>query len=83
MHHIHTSTTRTNHAYRPHTSLLTYPTPPFISDVCHSIIVGWQKDYPNESAFIMPKCLDDLIAKGHYGRKTGQGFYKWEGDKKL
>jgi 3-hydroxyacyl-CoA dehydrogenase len=45
--------------------------------------VGWQKDYPNESAFIMPKCLDDLIAKGHYGRKTGQGFYKWEGDKKL
>ena len=52
-------------------------------DTMHSIIVGWQKDYPNESAFIMPKVLEEKVKAGHLGRKTGQGFYKWEGDKKL
>ena len=31
----------------------------------------------------MPKCLEELVAKGHLGRKISQGFYKWEGDKKL
>ncbi len=52
-------------------------------DVMHSIIVGWQKDYPKEPAFIMPKCLEEKVKAGHLGRKTGQGFYKWDGDKKL
>lgn len=52
-------------------------------DTMHSIIVGWQKDHPDEAAFIMPKCLEEKVKAGHLGRKTGQGFYKWEGDKKL
>ena len=52
-------------------------------DVMHSILVGWQKDFPDESAFIMPKCLEEKVKAGHLGRKTGQGFYKWDGDKKL
>ncbi len=25
--------------------------------------------------------LDSLVAKGHLGRKSGQGFYRWENDK--
>ena len=52
-------------------------------DVMHSILVGWQKDFPHEAAFVMPKCLEEKVAQGHLGRKTGQGFYTWEGDKKL
>eukprot|EP00515_Schizochytrium_aggregatum_P018331 CAMPEP_0202104982 /NCGR_PEP_ID=MMETSP0965-20130614/5776_1 /ASSEMBLY_ACC=CAM_ASM_000507 /TAXON_ID=4773 /ORGANISM="Schizochytrium aggregatum, Strain ATCC28209" /LENGTH=374 /DNA_ID=CAMNT_0048673857 /DNA_START=12 /DNA_END=1133 /DNA_ORIENTATION=+ len=52
-------------------------------DTIHAIITGWKDMFPDEPAFIMPKCLDDLVAKGHLGRKTGQGFYKWEGNKKL
>lgn len=30
--------------------------------------------------FSPPKLLVDLVAKGHLGRKTGQGFYTWEAD---
>ena len=52
-------------------------------DVMHSILVGWQKDFPHEAAFVMPKCLEEKVAQGHLGRKTGQGFYTWEGDTKL
>jgi 3-hydroxyacyl-CoA dehydrogenase/enoyl-CoA hydratase/3-hydroxybutyryl-CoA epimerase len=28
-----------------------------------------------------PPVLQDLIDKGHLGRKSGQGFYRWESDK--
>ncbi len=51
-------------------------------DTIHSILVGWKKDFPKEQAFILPKCLDDLVKKGQFGRKTGQGFYKWDGEKR-
>jgi len=52
-------------------------------DTIHAIIAGWQKSHPDEPAFIMPKCLEELYNKGQLGRKTGQGFYKWDGNKKL
>ncbi len=42
---------------------------------------GWSKNYPTEPAFFVPKLLEDMVAKGHLGRKTGQGFYKWAGNK--
>eukprot|EP00606_Chrysophyceae_sp_TOSAG23-5_P001369 GSChrysophyteH2.ASY1.ANO1.587.1 assembled CDS len=51
-------------------------------DTCHSIIVGWQKDFPKEAAFIMPECLDAKVKAGDFGRKTGKGFYHWDGEKK-
>ena len=50
-------------------------------DTIHHILTGWVKDFPNEPAFFVPKVLDDLIKRGDFGRKTGKGFYKWEGDK--
>ena len=52
-------------------------------DIMYNIIVGWQQDFPNESAFVMPACLEEKVKAGHLGRKTGQGFYKWDGDRKL
>ena len=39
--------------------------------------------YPAEPSFCFPKCLMDKVNSGHYGRKSGQGFYIWEGDKAL
>lgn len=50
-------------------------------DVCISILKGWTAKYPNEPAFVIPKPLADKVAAGKLGRKTGEGFWKWEGDK--
>lgn len=50
-------------------------------DTCYSILTGWEKGFPDEKAFTVPKCLEKLVADGKFGRKSGQGFYKWDGDK--
>lgn len=47
------------------------------------IVEGWTKRYPNDSSFAVPTLLRDLVKQGKLGRKTGQGFYKWEGDKRV
>jgi 3-hydroxyacyl-CoA dehydrogenase len=46
------------------------------------IVKGWVERYPDEPAFEVPKILEQKVAEGKLGRKTGEGFYKWEGDKK-
>ncbi len=46
------------------------------------ILKGWVDRYPDEPAFAIPKILEEKVAAGKLGRKTGEGFYKWEGDKK-
>ena len=48
-----------------------------------AILEGWQELFPDEPAFIVPDCLRAKVAEGKLGRKTGEGFYKWDGDKKL
>ena len=50
-------------------------------DTCLSILVGWKKDFPNEPSFMIPACLEKLVKAGNIGRKSGSGFYKWDGDK--
>ena len=50
-------------------------------DTCLSILIGWRKDFPDESAFILPDILVKLVGDGHMGRKSGAGFYEWDGDK--
>ncbi len=52
-------------------------------DTIHSIISGWKEKHPDEPVFIMSKCLDDLVSAGKLGAKSGEGFYKWEGGKKV
>lgn len=51
-------------------------------DTCLFIVQGWVQKYPNEPAFVIPKCLDEMVKSGHLGRKTGHGFYHWDGDKR-
>jgi len=46
------------------------------------ILQGWCERYPNEPAFEIPKILEEKVAQGKLGRKTGEGFFKWDGDKK-
>lgn len=51
-------------------------------DTTLSILSGWKKNYPNEPAFAVPAILERKVAEGKLGRKSGEGFYKWEGDKR-
>ena len=51
-------------------------------DTTLSILEGWVKAHPNEPAFVIPGILQQKCAEKKYGRKSGEGFYKWQGDKK-
>jgi 3-hydroxyacyl-CoA dehydrogenase len=50
-------------------------------DTMLNIMKGWTADYPDEPAFFIPRSLEEKVAAGKLGRKTGEGFYKWDGDK--
>jgi len=52
-------------------------------DTTLSILEGWVAAYPKEPAFVIPAILKKKVAEKKLGRKTGEGFYKWEGDKKV
>lgn len=51
-------------------------------DTCLSVLGGWVKKFPNEPSFVVPACLREKVAVSKLGRKTGEGFYLWEGDKR-
>jgi len=52
-------------------------------DTCLFILKGWVEEYPKEPAFVVPKCLEEMVESGRLGRKSGRGFYEWKGDKKI
>lgn len=52
-------------------------------DINLAVLSGWMERYPEESSFFVPDVLREKCEAGDLGRKTGQGFYKWEGNKKL
>lgn len=51
-------------------------------DTLYFIVNGWTEKFPDEPAFIIPACLKEKIDAGNLGRKTGKGFYAWDGDKR-
>ncbi|KAG5178011.1 hydroxyacyl-coenzyme A dehydrogenase [Tribonema minus] len=51
-------------------------------DTCLFILQGWVDNFPSEPAFVVPDCLRAMVDAGKLGRKSGEGFYKWEGDKR-
>jgi 3-hydroxyacyl-CoA dehydrogenase len=52
-------------------------------DTTLSILEGWVRAHPKETAFSVPPILKKKVAEKKLGRKSGEGFYKWEGDKKV
>ena len=44
---------------------------------------GWHEEFPDEKSFVIPDCLVAKVKKGEMGRKSGKGFYNWDGDKIL
>jgi len=46
------------------------------------ILEGWTERYPDEPAFAIPSILRKKVEEGKLGRKSGEGFYKWDGDRK-
>lgn len=65
-----------------------YPMGPFTLtdyvglDTTLSILEGWAERYPDDTLFAPPQILKDKVAEGKLGRKTGEGFYRWDGDKR-
>ena len=56
------------------------------NDVCLSVMQGWFQKYPDNPAYKNCEAmvlLESMVAKGNLGRKTGQGFYRWDGNKCL
>ncbi len=52
-------------------------------DTTLAILEGWVGAHPKENAFAIPAALKQKVAEGKLGRKSGEGFYKWQGDKRL
>lgn len=50
-------------------------------DTALSILEGWIAAYPDEPSFFIPNVLKRKVDEGLLGRKSGKGFYRWEGDK--
>jgi len=46
-------------------------------DTAKFVAEGWSETYPDEPLFKPCKAIDDLVAQGKLGRKSGEGFYKY------
>lgn len=52
-------------------------------DTTLAILEGWVARFPQEPAFAIPEILRQKVQEKKLGRKSGEGFYKWQGDKKV
>merc|ERR1712038_1041278 len=46
-------------------------------DTTKFIIDGWAQRFPNETLFKPSPLLNKLVSEGKFGRKNGEGFYKY------
>src|SRR5262245_5229125 len=49
-------------------------------DTTLSILEGWHQRYPDEPSFKPSELLKKMVKEGKLGRKSGRGFYEWDGD---
>lgn len=50
-------------------------------DTTLSILDGWHQRYPTDPLFTPSAMLKQMVKEGKLGRKSGKGFYEWDGDK--
>jgi len=43
-----------------------------------SVSLGWSAAEPENPLFAPSELLNKLVAEGKYGKKTGEGFYKYK-----
>ena len=51
-------------------------------DTTMSILEGWRSRFPAEPTFVVPESLRAKVQAGKLGRKSGEGFFAWDGDKR-
>ena len=49
---------------------------------CCSFLKYKKNRFPDEPSFVLPKCLKEKVESGDLGRKSGKGFYHWDGEKR-
>jgi len=47
-------------------------------DVGYYIGLGWEKRFPGDPLFKAPKIVEKMVKEGKLGRKSGEGWYKYE-----
>ena len=56
------------------------------NDINLAVMKGWVERFPDDPAFQVPEAmelLEEMVEKNLLGRKTGEGFFKWEGNKRV
>lgn len=60
--------------YNAHLSAIT----PILFCCCFVLFLGWHEKYPDVQVFNPSEILNDLVAREKLGKKTGEGFYKYD-----
>ena len=50
-------------------------------DTTMNVLKNWGAAHPSDPTFRVPASLAAKVAAGDLGRKTGRGYYKWNGNK--
>ncbi|MEW6744364.1 MAG: 3-hydroxyacyl-CoA dehydrogenase family protein [Planctomycetota bacterium] len=51
-------------------------------DTTLAVVEGWHQRFPRQPLFDPPELLRKMVQEGRLGRKSGRGFYEWEGDRR-
>lgn len=46
-------------------------------DTMKFILDGWHQRYPEDNRFTPCLSMEKLVSSGKFGRKTGEGFYRY------